>query len=63
MMNNWNILLESTTDGFTIATVLEVPDCQIKDKTKQEAVAKVRQLLHKRLATAEIIQIEVRTVS
>ncbi len=56
-MDNWNILLESRADGFTTATVLEVPDCQISDETKQGAVEKVQQLLHKRLAQAEIIQI------
>ncbi len=56
-MDNWNILLESTVDGFTTATVLEVPDCQIRDKTKQGAVEKVQQLLQERLAKAEIIQI------
>jgi hypothetical protein len=58
-VDNWNILLESTADGFTTATVLEVPDCQISDETKQGAVEKVQQLLQKRLAKAEIIQIPV----
>lgn len=58
-MDNWNILLESTDDGFTVATVLEVPDCQTTDKTKKGAVEKVQQLLQKRLAKAEIIQIPV----
>ncbi|MDZ8261002.1 hypothetical protein [Nostoc sp. ChiQUE01b] len=56
-MDNWNILLETTADGFTTATVLEVPDCQIKDKTKLGAVEKVQQLLQKRLAKAEIFKI------
>ncbi|MDM9382618.1 hypothetical protein QUB80_18135 [Chlorogloeopsis sp. ULAP01] len=56
-MDNWSILLESTTDGFTVATVLEIPDCQIRDETKEGAVKKVQQLLHKRLAKAEIIKI------
>ena len=55
-MDNWNILLESRADGFTTATVLEVLDCQISDETKQGAV-EIQQLLHKRLAQAEIIQI------
>ncbi|MBR8839609.1 MAG: hypothetical protein DSM106950_37820 [Stigonema ocellatum SAG 48.90 = DSM 106950] len=58
-MDNWNILLESTADGFTVATVLEVPDCQIRDETKQGAVEKVQKLLQKRLAKAEIIKIPV----
>jgi hypothetical protein len=58
-MDNWNILLESTIDGFTIATVLEVPDCKIRDETKAGAVEKVQELLQKRLAKAEIIRIPV----
>ena len=58
-MDNWNILLESTADGSTVATVLEVPDCQTTDETKQGAVEKVQQLLQKRLAKAEIIKIPV----
>lgn len=56
-MDNWNILLESQDDGFTVATVLEVPNLQSIDKTKQGAIEKVRQLLQQRLAKAEIIQI------
>lgn len=56
-MNNWNILLEDTDNGFTSATVLEVPNLKTTDKTKQGAIKKVTQLLEKRLAKAEIIQI------
>lgn len=56
-MNNWNILLENQDDGFTLATVLEVPNVQSIDKTKQGAIEKVRELLQERLAKAEIIQI------
>ena len=40
-MDNWNILLESQDDGFTVATVLEVPNLQSIDKTKQGAIEKV----------------------
>ncbi|MDF5730993.1 MAG: hypothetical protein PUP92_24060 [Rhizonema sp. PD38] len=58
-MDNCNILLESTADGSTVATVLEIPDCQTTDETKQGAVEKVQQLLQKRLAKAEIIKIPV----
>ena len=56
-MDNWNILLESQDDGLTVATVLEVPNLQATDKTKQGAIEKVRELLQERLAKAEIIQI------
>ncbi len=58
-MDNWNILLENADNGSTLATVLEVPDLQTIDKTKQGAIKKVRHLLQKRLAKAEIIQISV----
>ena len=56
-MDNWNILLESRDDGITVATVLEVPNLQTTDETKQGAIEKVRELLQKRLAKAEIIKI------
>ena len=56
-MDNWNILLERTDDGFTTATVLEVPNCQTTDETKEGAVEKIQQLLQQRLAKAEIVKI------
>ncbi|NJM20125.1 MAG: hypothetical protein HC907_16165 [Richelia sp. SM1_7_0] len=56
-MNHWNILLETTADGLTTATVLEVPELQIRDETKQGAVKKIQKLLQKRLGKAEIIKI------
>ncbi|NER46601.1 MAG: hypothetical protein F6J92_07875 [Symploca sp. SIO1A3] len=56
-MDNWNILLEHRDDDFTVATVLELPNIQATDKTKQRAIDKVRQLLQERLAKAKIIQI------
>ena len=62
-MNNWNILLEDADNGLTIATVLEVPSLQTTDRTKQGAIKKVTQLLEKRLAKAEIIQISVSSES
>jgi hypothetical protein len=57
IVSNWNVLLESRDDGLTVATVLEVPNLQTTDKTRQGAIAKVRQLLQERLAKAEIVQI------
>ncbi|MEM8720635.1 MAG: hypothetical protein AAGE84_15260 [Cyanobacteria bacterium P01_G01_bin.39] len=47
-MSNWNILLENMDDGFTLATVLEVPNLRTSDKTKQGAIQKVRELLSSR---------------
>ncbi len=62
-MDKWNILLESKDDGLTVATVLEVPDLQTTDETKQGAIEKIRQLLKQRLAKAEIVQIETPIIS
>ncbi|MGK7896082.1 MAG: hypothetical protein AB4372_21335 [Xenococcus sp. (in: cyanobacteria)] len=62
-MDNWNILLENAEDGSTVATVLEVPNLQTSDKTKQGAVEKVKKLLQERLAKAEIVQISITTES
>jgi hypothetical protein len=44
-VDNWNILLESRDDGLTVATVLEVPNLQTTDETKQGAIEKVRELI------------------
>ena len=63
MIDNWNILLENTDSGLTVATVLEVPNLKTTDKTRQGAIIKVRQLLEKRLAKAEIVQISLTTES
>lgn len=41
IVNNWNILLENADDGSTIATILEVPNLQISNNTKQGAFEKV----------------------
>lgn len=62
-MDNWNILVENADDGSTIATVLEVPNLQTSDTTRQGAVEKAKQLLQKRLAKAEIVQISLMTGS
>ena len=56
-MDNWNILLENRDDALIVATVLEFPNLQTTDQTKQGAIDKIRQLLQERLAKAEIIQI------
>ena len=56
-MEDWNILLETADDGSTIATVLEVPNLQAPEATKQGAVAKAKRLLQERLAKAEIVKV------
>ena len=62
-MNNWNVLLEDTKDGLTVATVLEFKDIRTQDKTKEGAIEKVQNLLKQRLANSEIVQIPLEEIS
>lgn len=55
----YKILLEQTTDGQSSATVLELPDCQVTAITPQEALSQIQARLTDRLATAQIVSIQV----
>jgi predicted RNase H-like HicB family nuclease len=57
--STYKILIEQTADGQSSATVLELPDCQVVATTPQEAVRQVRSRLTQRLATAEIVSIQI----
>jgi predicted RNase H-like HicB family nuclease len=59
--STYKVLLESTPDGQSSATILEFPDCQATAPTPQEAVDRVQTRLTERLSTASIISIEVPT--
>jgi len=58
-MTNWNILIESATDGQTTATVLELPNFQITAKTRQKALEKIQQLLTQRLSQAKVVPLSI----
>ena len=60
-MTNWNILLESATDGQTTATVLELPECQVTAGDRQTALDQIQQLLKQRLANAEVVPVSIPT--
>jgi predicted RNase H-like HicB family nuclease len=57
--STYKILLEQTADGKSSATVLELPDCQVIAITPQEAINQVQMRLTERLATAQIISIQI----
>jgi predicted RNase H-like HicB family nuclease len=57
--STYKILLEQTADGRSSATVLELPDCHVIAVTPQEAISQVRSRLTERLATAEIVSIQI----
>jgi len=62
-MTNWNILLESATDGQTTATVLELPTFQVTAGDRQTALGQIQQLLKQRLAKAEVVPISIPTTA
>jgi predicted RNase H-like HicB family nuclease len=57
--STYKILLEQTADGRSSATVLELPDCHVIAVTPQEAISQVQSRLTQRLATAEIVSIQI----
>ena len=59
LASTYKILIEQTADGQSSATVLELPDCQVIAITPEEAMSQVQVRLTKRLATAQIVSIEI----
>jgi predicted RNase H-like HicB family nuclease len=57
--STYKILLEQTADGQSSATVLELPDCQVIAITPQAAMSQVQTRLTARLATAQIVSIQI----
>ena len=55
----YSILVEETgSDGFH-AIALGLPECRAVATTRQQALAKLRVLLAKRLSKAEIVEVEI----
>ena len=55
----YSILVEETgSDGFH-AIALGLPECRAVATTRQQALAKLRALLAKRLSKAEIVEVEI----
>ena len=57
--STYKILVEQTADGQSSATVLELPDCRVIEITPQEAVSQVQSRLTARLATAQVISVQI----
>jgi predicted RNase H-like HicB family nuclease len=55
----YKILVEQTADGQSSATVLELPDCHVIAITSQEAISQVQMRLTDRLATAQIVSVQI----
>ncbi len=55
----YNAIVEDTGPGGYTASILGWPGCTVKGATKDEALARLRQAITKRLSRVEIVPIEV----
>ncbi len=56
-------MLEQTSNGRSLARVLELPDCQVEASTDEQAIAQLRQVIIQRLAKARIVSLEIQSRS
>lgn len=54
-----HILMEHKEEGQVIASVLELPNCQVEASTDEQALEDLQKLLHTRLEKIEIIPLEI----
>jgi predicted RNase H-like HicB family nuclease len=62
-MSSFSILLESNHNGNFQATVLGLPDCHAHGITREDAITNAKQAITDRLSTAELISVEIPSVS
>ena len=56
-----NILLHEREDGKTVASVLEVPDCNVEADNREQAITSLKESLSRKLETFEVISLELPT--
>ena len=56
-----NILLHEREDGKTVASVLEVPDCNVEADNREQAITTLKVSLARKLETFEVISLELPT--
>ncbi len=58
-----NILLHEREDGKTVASVLEVPDCNVEADNREQAISTLKESLARKLETFEVISLELPTTN
>ncbi len=53
-----NILLHQRSDGKTVASMLEIPDCTVEESSREQAISSMRENLIEKLESVEIVSIE-----
>ena len=59
VVSTYKVLLEQTPDGQSSATVLALPDCHVIAVTPEAAISQVQTRLTERLATAQIVSVQI----
>jgi predicted RNase H-like HicB family nuclease len=57
--STYKVLLENTAEGKALATVLELPECRVTADTTEAALFEVQQQLSHRLASAEVVSVQI----
>ena len=57
----YTVLLEEDKHGYFHATVPSLPNCNVKAKTRSEALTTIREVIAKFISRSEIIQLDVST--
>lgn len=55
----YNAIVEDAKDSGFTATILGWPGCTAEGATREEALARLRQVVHDRVAKAEIVSLEI----
>lgn len=55
----YSVLVEDNGERSFQAVALGLPDCRAVAATREQALAKLRKILSKRLAQAEIVEVEI----
>lgn len=53
-----NIILQQQENGKIIASVLEAPDCNVAENSREKAISSIRESLMKKLNKAEVLCLE-----
>lgn len=59
LKSTYDVLIENEPNGLVSATVLGLPDCRTTAATKEEALTNIRESLTARLASSEIVTLEI----
>ena len=61
LLMQYQILVQNQNKNGVVASVIGMPECKAEGKTKEEAIANIKQALKTFLAQGEIVSVEIPT--